>query len=43
MQFSVPADFKSKTLDEIKELEKKYPGHKVREVFGNLSKSKWPS
>ena len=43
MYFSVPADFQISTIHALAELEKKYPGNKVREVFGNLSGSKWPS
>ncbi len=43
MFFSVPADFKKNTILELVKLEKKYPGNKVREVFGNISNSKWPS
>ena len=43
MYFSVPADFNAATIKKLKELEEKYPGNKVREVFGNISGSKWPS
>lgn len=43
MFFSVPADFNIHTLEQLIALEKKYPSNKVREVFGNLSGSKWPS
>lgn len=43
MFFSIPADFKKDTVLKLAELEKKYPGNKIREVFGNLSGSKWPS
>ena len=41
--YSVPADFKIQTLYDMKKLEEKYPGNSVREVFGNLSGSRWPS
>ena len=43
MFFSVPADFKTDTVPKLASLESKYPGNKIREVFGNLSRSKWPS
>ena len=43
MFFSIPADFNIDTFNKLKELEKKYPNNKVREVFGNISGSKWPS
>ena len=43
MFFSVPADFNVSTLEQLIALEKKYPSNQVREVFGNLSGSKWPS
>ena len=43
MFFSIPADFKIDTIPKLVSLESKYPGNKIREVFGNLSGSKWPS
>ncbi len=43
MYFSVPADFNIATIKKLKELEEKYPKNRVREVFGNISGSKWPS
>lgn len=43
MFFSIPADFKIDTIPKLVSLEAKYPGNKIREVFGNLSGSKWPS
>lgn len=43
MYFSIPADFQVSTVSKLVALEQKYPGNKVREVFGNLSGSKWPS
>lgn len=43
MFFSIPADFKTSTIEQLVALEQKYPNNKVREVFGNLSGSKWPS
>jgi len=43
MFFSIPADFKIATIPQLAALELKYPGNKIREVFGNLSGSKWPS
>lgn len=43
IQYTVPADFKIGSLYKMKQLEEKYPDNKIREVFGNLSGSKWPS
>ena len=43
MFFSIPADFQTATVPRLAALELKYPGNKIREVFGNLSGSKWPS
>lgn len=41
--FTVPADFKTESIMKMKELEKKYPDNYIREVFGNISGSVWPS
>ncbi len=41
--FTVPADFNIPSLRTLKELEYRYPDNTIREVFGNLSGSKWPS
>lgn len=41
--YSIPADFQLDGPQKIKELEEKYPENKVREVFGNISGSKWSS
>ena len=43
IKYTVPADFTIKTLYDMKRLEEKYPDNTIREVFGNLSNSKWPS
>lgn len=43
MGFTVPADFQKETLVKMKELEARYPENYIREVFGNISGSIWPS
>lgn len=43
MLFTVPADFKTETIEKMLLLEKKYPGNHIREVFGNISATEWPS
>ena len=41
--FTDPADFKTDTIKKMKELEIRYPDNYIREVFGNISGSAWPS
>lgn len=41
--FTVPADFNVQTVEKMALLEKQYPDNHIREVFGNLSATNWPS
>lgn len=41
--FTVPADFQINTVEKMRKLEMAYPENQIREVFGNISGSKWPS
>ena len=41
--FTVPADFRIESLYVLKQLEERYPDNRIRELFGNLSGSRWPS
>lgn len=36
MEFTVPCDFKTETIDKFEVISKKYKGNKVAEVYGNL-------